>query len=432
MKNVQVITLGCYKNLVDSERVMQQLELNGFKLIFENDNSEYRDFVIINTCGFIHDAKTESINTILEQVSLKNHGKRGKLIVFGCLSQRYKDLIKQEIPEVDYFFGKFAFEDILKTLNCEIKERAITQRTITTPAHYSYLKISDGCNRKCAFCAIPLITGRHKSTPIDLLVKEANFLASQGVKEIILIAQDLNQYGNDLDSKSNLYELINRLSDIETIEWIRLQYLYPKGFPKKLPLLFASNPKLCNYIDIPFQHASNKILKRMLRGHTYEDNIRIINELRSTVPDISIRTTLITGFPGETSKDFDLLLKFVEETRFDLLGAFSYTHEDSTTAVKRYNDTVSKKVKNNRLNTLMTLQQEISLQKNLYKIGTIQRVIIDSEDNNSYSGHNQYNSPEVDDKIIIPKSQNINIQTGSFYDVKISDARHYDLIGDCL
>lgn len=405
---------------------MKQLELNGITLV-KPDYDENIDLVIINTCGFIHDAKTESIEAILEQVRLKAEGQVGKIIVFGCLSERYKKELLESIPEVDYFFGKFALTHILEAMNIEKKDAQLLQRTITTPKHYSYLKISEGCNRKCAFCAIPKITGKHQSSSIGDLVKEAAFLAQQGVKEIILVAQDLNQYGQDLNPKTDLCELINRISDINEIEWIRLQYLYPKDFPKQLPQLIATNDKLCNYIDIPFQHASNKILQRMNRGHSVEDNIRIINNLREKVPDIAIRTTLITGFPGETTKDFEQLVEFVETSRFELMGAFTYSHEENTPAADKYRDNVSKKMKDSRIKTLMTIQEEISLDKNMSKIGTIQRVLVDKEEDELFFGHTQYNSPEIDNEVII-KKQN-NIVTGDFYNVSITDANHFDLEG---
>jgi len=428
LKSVKIITLGCSKNLVDSEHIMRQLELNGAQIISEEDNSQFIDLVAINTCGFIHDAKEESIATIFEEIAKKNDGNIGKIIVFGCLSERYRDELKRDIPEVDFFLGKFAFEDILKVLNLTFNPNKIHERVITTPSHYAYLKISEGCNRKCAFCAIPIITGKHKSVSIDELEKEARYLASKGVKELILIAQDLNQFGSDKRPKKSLFELLDRLSAIDSIEWIRLQYLYPKGFPAKLPKYIADNPKICHYIDIPFQHASNKMLALMGRGHTNEDNLAIIKKLRKAIPNIAIRTTMITGFPGETTKDFEALLQFVEEAKFDRLGAFMYSHEENTPAALKYKDTVSKKLKEKRLNQLMELQEKISFEINMAKIGSIQKVLIDRMEGEFYIGRTQYDSPEVDNEVII--NSNKKIEIGTFQNVKITDAQAFDLTGE--
>jgi ribosomal protein S12 methylthiotransferase len=428
-KKAKIVTLGCYKNLVDSERVMRQLELHGVTLIPEDQNADYLDIVAINTCGFIHDAKEESINTIFGYVDLKLQGKIGKLIVFGCLSERYRDELTTEIPEVDHFLGKFSITEIVEALNLKIILPKLYQRVITTPSHYAYLKISEGCNRKCAFCAIPLITGKHKSSTVEELVMEAKFLADKGVKEIIFVAQDLNQFGSDLKPKSSLYNLIEKVSEIPEIEWIRLQYLYPKGFPKKLPKLIANNPKICHYIDIPFQHASNKMLQLMDRGHSYEDNMNIINSLRDSVPDIAIRTTLIAGFPGETPKDFDELMRFVETVRFDRLGAFAYSHEENTPAARKYKDTVSKKLKEKRVDLIMSVQERISTEKNEAKIGTIQRVIVDRLEGNNFIGRTQYDSPEVDNEVIIEFYKKNKPKIGQLVDVLITDAQAFDLFG---
>ncbi len=428
-KKAKIVTLGCYKNLVDSERVMRQLELHGIDLIPVDHSVDYIDIVAINTCGFIHDAKEESINTIFGYVDLKLRGKIGKLIVFGCLSERYREELSSEIPEVDHFLGKFSINEIVEALNLHLVIPKLYQRVVTTPSHYAYLKISEGCNRKCAFCAIPLITGKHTSTDVELLVKEAKFLAGKGVKEIIFVAQDLNQFGSDLRPKSALYDLIEKVSELPEIEWIRLQYLYPKGFPKKLPKIMAKNPKICHYIDIPFQHASNKMLQLMDRGHSYEDNINIINSLRDAVPDIAIRTTLIAGFPGETPKDFDELIKFVETVRFDRLGAFAYSHEENTPAARKYKDSVSGKLKQKRVDMIMSLQEKISTEKNEAKIGTVQKVLIDRQEGDAFIGRTQYDSPEVDNEVIIETERKRKPIIGQFVDVLITDAQAFDLIG---
>ena len=428
IKNVKIITLGCSKNLVDSEHIMRQLELNGATIVSEEDNSPFIDLVAINTCGFIHDAKEESIETIFEEIAKKNDGNIGKIIVFGCLSERYRTELKSEIPEVDFFLGKFAFEEILNVLNLKLDADKTHERVITTPLHYAYLKISEGCNRKCAFCAIPLITGKHKSVSIDQLEKEARYLASKGAKELILIAQDLNQFGIDKRPRASLFELLDRLSAIDTIEWIRLQYLYPKGFPSKLPQYIANNPKICHYIDIPFQHASNKLLALMGRGHTNENNLAIIKKLRKAIPNIAIRTTMIVGFPGETTKDFEELLHFVEEAKFDRLGAFMYSHEENTPAAINYKDTVSKSLKEKRLNQLMELQERISFEINVAKIGSVQKVLIDRIEGDFYIGRTQYDSPEVDNEVIINNSKKIDI--GTFQNIKITDTQAFDLTGE--
>ncbi len=423
----KVVTLGCYKNLVDSERIMRQLELNGIELIGEKQKFEYLDIVAINTCGFIHDAKEESIETILYYVNLKSTGKIGKIIVFGCLSERYKNELTHEIPEVDSFLDKFSINEIIKMVNKTTMADKLYQRVVTTPSHYAYLKISEGCNRKCAFCAIPLITGRHKSTKTDELLKEAGFLAKRGVKELILVAQDLNQYGSDLLPKTSLYNLIEQLSEIPEIEWIRLQYLYPHKFPKKLPKLIAGNPKICHYVDIPFQHANNEILNKMKRNHSYIDNIRIIESLREAVPDIAIRTTLIVGYPGETKKQFEELLRFVETVRFERLGAFMYSHEENTPAAMKLKDNVVKKTKLERLEQIMSTQEKISTEINENKIGTIQKVLIDKKESDTLIGRTQYDSPEVDNEVFITGVNKEKIKIGDFVDVKIIGANAFDL-----
>ncbi len=428
-KKVKTVTLGCYKNLVDSERLMRQFQVHGFQLIPEDDSSQYVDLVVINTCGFIHDAKMESIDTILAYVEEKQRGNVGKIVVFGCLSERYADELKVEIPEVDFYFGKFSLADIINVTNYSVDDKHLYQRVLTTPSHYAYLKISEGCNRKCAFCAIPKITGKHQSTPIEMLIKEASYLAYKGVKELILVAQDLNPYGLDLSPKANLYELIQRISEINGIEWIRLQYLYPKGFPAKLPEIIANNPKVCHYIDIPFQHASNKILARMNRQHSLQDNWDIVKKLRKIVPDIAIRTTLIVGFPGETYHDFQTLLRFVEMAEIDRLGAFTYSHEENTPAARKFSDSVLDRTKQKRLLELMALQEKISLKKNEAKVGTRQKVIIDKQENGYYVGRTQYDSPEIDNEVTIYNPNNLSFHVGDFIQVEITGALPYDLEG---
>lgn len=426
-KKIKIVTLGCYKNLVDSERLMRQLELNGIELIPEENKSENIDIVAINTCGFIHDAKEESINTILEYINQKRQKKVSQIFVFGCLSERYKNELLQEIPEVDRYFGKFALDDIVKATQHNTLTSKIYQRTITTPKHYAYLKISEGCNRKCAFCAIPLITGKHQSIEIEQLVKETQYIAQHGAKEIILVAQDLNQFGSDLRPKSSLYEVIEKISEISDIEWIRLQYLYPQGFPEKLPKIIANNPKICHYIDIPFQHFHNKVLELMNRKHTCEDNLKIIDMLRNAVPDIAIRTTLIVGYPGETAKRFEELVKFVEQVKFDRLGAFTYSHEENTPAAKTLKDNISQKIKEQRLAHIMSVQEQISYEKNTKKIGTVQKVLIDKQEGDFFIGRTQYDSPEIDNEVLIDAKINNTLKIGEFYNMKITDSQTFDL-----
>jgi ribosomal protein S12 methylthiotransferase len=423
-KHVNIISLGCSKNLVDSERLARQLELNGYLVDFEGNNLKY-DATIINTCGFIHDAKEESIETILNAINGNPDKNNGNVIVFGCLTELYQNELKQEIPEVEFWKGKFDYMEILKFLNAKQNNSLFYQRSSSTPSHYAYLKISEGCNRKCAFCSIPAITGKHKSVPVENLVKEAEYLASNGVKELILIAQDLNSYGKDLQNKVNLTNLISELSKIEPIEWIRLHYAYPENFPDGLIDEIKNNPKVCKYLDIPFQHAADSILRNMQRGHSEKTNSNIIQNLRGQIPDISLRTTLMVGFPGETDEDFNKLIQFVNESKFDKMGAFTYSHEEFTTAIKKYHDNIPQETKQQRLEKLMEIQYDISASLLSQKVGQELKVIIDRKENNTYIARSQYESPDVDGEIRIENAPELNI--GSFYIVCITESDAYDL-----
>jgi ribosomal protein S12 methylthiotransferase len=426
--SIAIVTLGCHKNLVDSEVLMRQLQAASIQ-VYHNPEHIVSDTVIINTCGFIADAKEESVNTILNFVRAKNEGRIRRLLVMGCLSQRYRTELQAEIPEADHFFGVDELPLLLKSIGVDYKNELIGERTITTPSHYAYLKISEGCDRACAFCAIPGIRGKHRSKPIEALVKEAGFLASKGVKELIVIAQDTTWYGLDIYKKRRLAELLSELTKVDGIEWIRLHYTYPAGFPKNVLDVIASSPKLCKYIDIPVQHISDKILKSMHRGHTGDQTRELIREIRSSVPDVAIRTSIITGFPGETDQHFDELEKFVTETKFDRLGVFTYSHEENTTAFK-LDDNVPEQIKNRRAARLMEIQEGISLQKNNGKIGSIMQVIIDRSEGDFWIGRTEFDSPEVDNEILIPLT--FKLEAGSFYQVRITGAEPFDLYAEPL
>lgn len=426
--SIAIVTLGCHKNLVDSEVLMRQLQAASIQ-VYHNPEHIVSDTVIVNTCGFIADAKEESVNTILNFVRAKNEGRIRRLLVMGCLSQRYRTELQAEIPEADHFFGVDELPLLLKSIGVDYKNELIGERTITTPSHYAYLKISEGCDRACAFCAIPGIRGKHRSKPIEALVKEAGFLASKGVKELIVIAQDTTWYGLDIYKKRRLAELLSELTKVDGIEWIRLHYTYPAGFPKNVLDVIASSPKLCKYIDIPVQHISDKILKSMHRGHTGDQTRELIREIRSSVPDVAIRTSIITGFPGETDQHFDELEKFVTETKFDRLGVFTYSHEENTTAFK-LDDNVPEQIKNRRAARLMEIQEGISLQKNNGKIGSIMQVIIDRSEGDFWIGRTEFDSPEVDNEILIPLT--FKLEAGSFYQVRITGAEPFDLYAEPL
>ncbi len=423
---VNVITLGCSKNLFDSEVTMTQLKANGFEVEHEsvqNDSS----IVIINTCGFIDNAKQESIDTILEYAQAKRDGLLDKLYVTGCLSERYKENLENEIKEVDAFFGTRELPKLLKTLNADYKHELIGERIITTPSHYAYLKISEGCDRPCSFCAIPLMRGKHISTPIEELVLQAKNLAKQGVKELILIAQELTFYGLDIYKERKLSALLEELCKVEGIEWIRLHYAYPTGFPMEVIETMKNNPKICKYIDIPLQHASNNMLKAMRRGTTRENTTKLVNDIRKLIPNIAIRTTFIVGFPGETRADIDEMKEWVKEMNFDRLGVFTYSHEENTHAFGLKDD-VSEKEKQRRAAEVMELQQGISLALNESKIGKTFKVLFDRVEGDYFIGRTEFDSPEVDNEVLVEKSTNF-VRIGDFAMVEITGADDFDLYG---
>ena len=425
-QKINVVTLGCSKNLVDSEVLLNQLSMDGFEVVHDSNDAD-SDIVVINTCGFIHDAKEESVNTILQFVEAKSRGDIDKLYVMGCLSERYKTDLEKEVPEVDKFFGKFDLKALITELKATYRPEFIYERKITTPSHFAYLKISEGCNRVCAFCAIPGMTGKHQSKSMDDLVKETKYLAKKGVREILLIAQDLSYYGIDLYGKGMLAELIQRIAEIDGIEWIRLHYLYPTKFPMDILPLFKSVPKLCKYIDIPLQHSSNNVLKQMLRHVTTEETEALLQKIKEEVPEIAIRTTMLVGHPGETAEDFEQLKDFVKRNRFDRLGAFAYSHEEGTYGYKKYKDDVPEEVKQARVEELMGLQQIISSQLNAAKVGQTLKVIIDREDDEFFVGRTEFDSPEVDGEVLI--SKDIPLTKGKFYPIKITGSEEFDLYG---
>jgi ribosomal protein S12 methylthiotransferase len=426
-KTIHLITLGCSKNLVDSEHLMKQIELSGFKVTHNAENIRSGS-VIINTCGFIRDAKQESIDTILEFAAAKLEGKIRNLFVIGCLSELYKDQLKKEIPEVDQFFGVNNLEDILKKIGVGYQKELLSDRIITTPKHFAYLKVSEGCDRSCAFCAIPAIRGNHISLPIEELKKEAEKLAKKGVKELILIAQDLTYYGIDIYKEQALHTLIKELTEISGIEWIRLHYAYPHKFPINIIKLMKQNPKICQYLDIPFQHISDSVLQKMRRGNNKAQTLELIQLLRQEMPNLALRTTLLVGHPGETEQDFEELLDFVRETRFDRLGVFPYSHEEHSYAFDNYEDVIPDDVKCYRVDTIMQLQQGISAEINQGKIGKTFQVIIDRLEGEFWIGRTEFDSPEVDNEVLIPFTA--KLKPGNFYQVLITDANEYDLIGE--
>ncbi len=425
---INIITLGCSKNIVDSEILITQLKANNFEVKYELAKND-ADIVIINTCGFIDKAKEESVNTILQSVEDKKQGLINKLYVIGCLSERYKDELEKEIPEVDKYFGVNQLPDILKELNADYKKELLKEHSLITPSHYAYLKISEGCNNNCSFCAIPLIKGRHKSKPIEDIIEEAKLLSKKGVKEIILVAQDLTYYGLDIYKKRNLACLLENLSEINGIEWIRLQYTYPDNFPVDVLKMIKEKKKICKYLDVSFQHINDKILKSMKRKITKKQITEFIDKARKEIPDLSLRTSFIVGYPDETEKDFQELSDFVKHTKFDRLGVFTYSHEENTPAYK-LQDNVSEKIKQEREKKLMSIQQKISLELNKNKIGKTLKVIIDRLDGNYFIGRTEFDSPEIDNQILIKKDN--NIKTGKFYQVRITKADYYDLYADLI
>lgn len=426
---VNVVTLGCSKNIFDSEVMMAQLKANKFDVEHEaqQDDSE---IVIINTCGFIDNAKQESIDTILRYADAKNEGLVAKVYVTGCLSERYRDELEQEIPEVDAFFGTRELPRLLKTLKADYKHELVGERLLTTPSHYAYFKIAEGCDRPCSFCAIPIMRGKHVSTPIEELVTQAKGLAAKGVKELMLIAQDLTYYGLDIYKKRALADLLEELTKVEGIEWIKLHYAFPSGFPMDVLDVMRENVTVCNYLDIPLQHGSTKILQAMRRGITREKTEELIAQIREAVPGIAIRTTLIAGYPGETEEDFQEMYDFVERSRFDRLGIFTYSHEENTHA-HNFEDDVPEEVKRERADRIMELQSGISYELNQEKVGKTFKVLFDRAEGDYFIGRTEFDSPEVDNEVLV-KKENTYVRIGDFADVKITKADHYDLYGSVV
>ncbi len=423
---INVITLGCSKNVYDSEILMGQLKANGKEVVHEEEGN----VVVINTCGFINNAKEESVNTILEYMQKKEDGEVDKVFVTGCLSERYKPDLQKEIPNVDQYFGTTELPALLKALGADYKHELIGERLTTTPKNYAYLKIAEGCDRPCSFCAIPIMRGKHKSTPIENLVIEAEKLAANGVKELILIAQDLTYYGLDIYKKRNLAELLENLVKVEGIEWIRLHYAFPTGFPMDVLDIMNREPKICNYLDIPLQHISDALLKSMRRGTTKLKTTKLINEFRTIVPKMTIRTTLIVGYPGETEAHFQELKQWVKDMRFERLGCFTYSHEENTHAFNLVDD-VPQEVKQDRANQIMEMQSQISWELNQAKIGQQFRVVIDRKEGNYFIGRTEYDSPDVDNEVLIDATETY-LKTGDYYTVNVTEAEDFDLYAELV
>lgn len=423
---VNLVTLGCSKNLVDSEVIMTQLKGNGISVEHEVDGSD-NNIVIINTCGFIDNAKQESIDTILKYADAKKDGLIEKVYVTGCLSQRYRDELESEIPDVDAWFGTMELPQLLKKFKADYKHELIGERVITTAKHYAYLKISEGCDRPCSFCAIPIMRGKHVSKSIETVLIEAKNLAKNGVKELLLIAQDSTYYGLDIYNKRNLAELLDKLSDVDGIDWIRLHYAFPTGFPEDILDIMVKKDKICNYLDIPLQHASSNMLQIMRRGTTRDKTEQLLKKIRTKIPDIAIRTTMLVGHPGETEHDFEELMDFAQQWRFERLGVFTYSHEEGTHAYKMKDD-VPQKVKEERANKLMELQEQISLELNEEKVGKTFKTLIDRKESGYFVGRTEYDSPEVDNEVLIDAKEHF-LRIGDFVNVKITEAREFDLIG---
>jgi ribosomal protein S12 methylthiotransferase len=421
--------MGCSKNLVDSEVLLNQLERGKFDVMHDSNETGF-DAVFVNTCGFIHDAKQESIDMILDYAEAKKRGEIDKLYVMGCLSERYQNDLEKELPEVDRYFGKFDMKAMVDELKVTFQPEYIYERKITTPSHFAYLKVSEGCNRSCSFCAIPMMTGRHKSRTIESLVMEARYLAKKGVKEILLIAQELSYYGIDIYGKSRLTDLINMISKIDGIEWIRLHYLYPTKFPYEILPVMRENPKLCKYVDMPLQHIANPVLKNMMRHVTREETEALIKRIKEEVPGVVLRTTMLVGFPGETKADFEELKEFIEENKFGRLGVFPFSNEDGTYANKHFKDDVPEEEKQERANEIMEIQQQISAQLNREKIGKTFKVLIDKKEGGFYVGRTEFDSPEVDGEVLITSSN--ELKNGDFVDVKITGSEDYDLFGEVV
>ena len=430
MKKINVITLGCSKNTVDSEHLMAQLSAAGYKLSFDSDRTDAK-VVVINTCGFIGDAKQESIDTILSAVAAKEAGLIERLFVIGCLSERYADELREEISEVDEYFGVKDWADIAAALGAEHKAELETERVLTTPAHYAYLKIAEGCNWLCGYCAIPLIRGSHVSTPMEQILEEARKLAARGVKELMVIAQDTTYYGIDLYGRRRLADLLRELCRIEGIEWIRLHYAYPAAFPEDVIEVMATEPKICKYLDIPFQHISDNMLAAMKRRHTKAEAMELIKRLRTRIPDIALRTTLMVGYPGETEADVDELEAFVREVRFERLGVFTYSEEEGTYSALHLKDDISEEEKQRRADRIMLAQADIAEEGNSRYEGRTLRVIVDAREGDYYIARSEYDSPEVDQVIMIPAHLR-QLRRGRFYDVRITDSEGYDLYGEVI
>ena len=422
--------MGCSKNLVDSELIMRQLQANGFRCVHDSVRPQ-GEIVVINTCGFIGDAKEESINTILQFAQAKEEGRINKLFVMGCLSQRYRQQLEKEIPAVDKYYGKFDYSQLLTDLGKAEVEDCRGKRTITTPRHYAYLKISEGCNRQCAYCAIPLITGKHVSRPIDEILDEVSELTKAGVREFQVIAQELTFYGMDIDGQRHIAELVDRMADLPGVDWIRLHYAYPNHFPMDLLDVMRKRDNVCKYLDVALQHVSDRMLERMHRQTSKAETYELVRRLREEVPEIALRTTMMVGFPGETEEDFQEMLEFVKWARFERLGAFAYSEEEDTYSALHYEDDVPEEIKTDRLNRLMALQQEISAEIEASVVGKTMKVIIDRREGDYYVGRTQYSSPEVDPEVLIPADAR-RLRKGCFYQVLITDAEEFDLYGEVV
>ena len=429
-KTIDIISLGCSKNLVDSETLMGLMEANGYQCTHDSDDPQ-GEIVVVNTCGFINDAKEESINTILEFAQAKTEGRIEKLFVMGCLSERYLADLEREIPEVDGWYGKFNYKKLVKDLKGEDFAVCEGKRHITTPRHYAYIKISEGCDRHCAYCAIPLITGKHQSRPMQEILDEVRYLVSQGTKEFNVIAQELTYYGVDLDGKQHIAELIEQMADIPGVEWIRLHYAYPTHFPWDLLRVIREKQNVCKYLDIALQHVSDNMLSRMRRHVTKEETYELVRRMRQEVPGIHIRTTLMVGFPGETDQDFEELKEFVKWARFERMGAFAYSEEEGTYSADNFEDDVPEDVKQARLDKIMRIQQNISTELEAEKVGKVLKVIIDRQEGDYYIGRTEYCSPEVDPEVLIPAAE-AKLTVGNFYDVKITDSEEFDIYGTTI
>ena len=426
---IDIITMGCSKNLVDTEQLIKQLLVNGYTVEHEPETLN-GEIVVVNTCGFIGDAREQSINKILEAVDAKQKRKVKKVIVMGCLSERYLDELRTEIPEVDAFYGKFGWKQLISDLGKSFRTDLALERGLTTPKHYAYLKISEGCNRKCSYCSIPIMTGKHQSRPIEEIIQEVEWLASQGVKELQVIAQDLTYYGRDLYKQSKLAELIDRIANVDGIQWVRLHYAYPTDFPLDILPIIRENKNVCKYLDIALQHISDHMLSDMRRGITKKGTLELIETIRKEVPGIHLRTTLIAGHPNETEEDFQELIEFVKQQRFERLGVFPYSHEEGTYAYQNYQDNIDDETKQFRMETIMEIQEKIALEANEEKIGRIIPVLIDRLENNYYIARSEFDSPEVDPEILI--KNDVELRVGEFYNVKINEAMPFELFAEII